>query len=388
MHCLTGIRVLETATLLPGPWCGVMLAELGADVIKVEPPEGDPARHYPPFLPAAPASGAPDRGSPQSAVFLSVNRGKRSIVLDLKTHAGRATFLDLVRTADVVSTSWRPGVGERLGLDHAAIAAANPRIVTCSITGYGERGPRRDRPGHDVNYQAWAGTIGLTGSPRTGPAIPGVLVADLAGGTFPAVVSILAALLERERTGGGRHIDVAMAPSTVPLLQMMHAFHAAGVPAPEPGEGPFTGGFPNFRVYPTKDGHIAVGALEPKFWIVFCETLGLPDLAGDGYAVGERRDEVVRRIEVVLATATAAEWEMRFEGKETCVERVRRADEVFADPWLAESGVVLEVDHPAVGKVPQMRALPAWPIRIDLGPPPLLGQHTDEILAEIASGAR
>ncbi|MDI7267549.1 MAG: CoA transferase [Myxococcota bacterium] len=368
---LSGIRVIETAALLPGPWCCAILAELGADVIKVEPPEGDPARRFPPFLPGG-----------ESALFVALNRGKRGAAIDLKTPGGRDAFLDLVRAADVVVSSWRPGVAERLGLGRDAIDAANPRVVTCSITGWGETGPHRLRPGHDVNYQAWAGTASLAGSPGSGPATPGVLAADLAGGTLPAAVAILAALIERSSTGRGRHVDVAMAVGTVPLLQMTHALISGGLPPPGPGDGPFTSAFPCYRIYATREGHLAVGALEPKFWRVFCEVVGLPDLEGDALAQGERRDEAVRRIETRLAEATAEEWEARFDGKETCVERVRGLGEVFRDPWLAGIGAVFEGDHPTAGRVTHLRALPAWPERVALRPAPTLGQHTAEVLAE------
>jgi crotonobetainyl-CoA:carnitine CoA-transferase CaiB-like acyl-CoA transferase len=363
--------VLETAMLLPGPWAGLILAELGADVIKVEPPGGDPARRFPPF-----------RGQ-VGGLFLQLNRGKRGIVLDLKADQDRDTFLRLVQTADVVIDSWRPGVAGRLGVDHAALAALNPRIVTCSITGYGETGPRRTLPGHDVNYTAWAGILALTGSPAGGPAIPAVQFADLGGGAFPAVIAVLAALRERERIGRGRHIDAAMALGAVPLNQVAFGIVDAGIDAPAPGDGPLTGGFPSFRVYPTRRGHLAVGTIEDKFWRVFCETIGLPEFYDDAHAMGERRDEVVRRIEARLAEATAEEWEERFRGQETCVERLRSPGEVLADPWLRQSGVVYTEKHPACGPLTQVRALPAWRDGAKLEPAPLLGEHTQEILRQL-----
>ena len=280
---LAGIRVLETATLLPGPWAGRILAELGAEVIKIEPPGGDPARHYPPH-----------RGG-VGHLHLLLNGGKKSVVLDLKTPEDRDAFLDLARTADVLIESWRPGVAERLGVGYGVLAALNPRLIACSITGWGHEGPRRLLPGHDVNYQAWAGHLALTGHPATGPAVPAVQVADFGGGTFPAVIGILAALRERDLTGRGRRLDVLMAVGCVALGVMSFGLVDAGIPSPGPGDGPLTGRFPNYRIYPTKDGLLAVGCLEEKFWAELCRALGA-ELAGDTYATGERRD-VVRLVE-------------------------------------------------------------------------------------------
>lgn len=365
---LHGIRVLETATLLPGPYAGLALAELGADVIKVEPPGGDPARHYPPH-----------RGDTGS-FFLLLNRGKKSVVLDLKSPAGHAAFLELVRTADVVLDNWRPAVAKRLGATYADLSAANPRVIACSITGWGSVGPRAELPGHDVNYQAWAGTVALTGSPASGPAIPAVQIADLAGGALQALVAILAALRERETSGRGRHLDVAMAVGTVPLGMTNLAVADAGIRVPGPGDGALTGGFANYRLYPTKQGHLAVGCLEPKFWIAFCNAIGLPELAGDAFALGDRAAEVVRRVEERLATATAEEWERRLAGKDTCVERLRGPEEILADPWLREIGALGTTTDPEGRPLTWMHPLPAWPEPVELGPAPALGEHDAELL--------
>ncbi|MBI5501341.1 MAG: CoA transferase [Deltaproteobacteria bacterium] len=363
---LSALRVLETATLLPGPWASRILAELGADVVKIEPPGGDPARHYPPH-----------RGG-VGHLHLLLNAGKKSVVLDLKLPADRDAFLGLVRGADVLIESWRPGVAERLGLDYPALSAVNPRLVACSITGWGHEGPRRLLPGHDVNYEAWAGHLALTGDPRTGPAIPSVQLADLAGGTFPAVIAILAALRERDVTGRGRRLDVSMAVGAVSLGVMSLGLVDAGIPSPGPGDGPLTGRFPNYRIYPTEDGRLAVGCLEPKFWAALCEALGLPDLAGDAFAMGERRDEVVLRVEAKFAEATAVEWEERLRGVETCVERIRTPEEVLADPWLRETGAVYEHADPEGAPMAHFRALPCWTGGAVLGPAPGLGEHGGE----------
>lgn len=371
---LAGLRVLETATLLPGPWAGLVLAELGAEVIKVEPPGGDPTRHYPPH-----------RGG-VGYLFLLANRGKRSVVLDLKQPDARHRFLALVRTADVVLDSWRPAAAARLGLTPDVLAAANPRIVSCSITGYGAAGPRRQLAGHDVNYEAWAGVLSLTGHPATGPAIPAVQAADFGGGTLPAVVGILAALLERQRTGRGRHLDVAMAVGCIPLNVMALGMCDAGLGDPAPGDGPLTGGLPCFRIYRARRGWLAVGALEPKFWREFCRVLGLAELAGDAFVQGERRDDVVCLVERRLAEADAEEWERRFRDVDTCVERVRAPREVLDDPWLREAGVLGTARDPQGAPLAVVRALPAWPDPSPLGPAPALGQHDAEVLAAAADG--
>ena len=368
---LAGLRVLETATLLPGPWAGLMLAELGAEVIKVEPPEGDPTRHYPPH-----------RGG-VGYLFLLANRGKRSVVLDLKQPAQRQRFLALARTADVAIDSWRPDAAARLGLTPDVLASVNPRLVTCSITGYGNAGPRRQLAGHDINYEAWAGVLALSGHPVTGPAVPAVQAADFGGGTLPAVVGILAALLERSRTGRGRHLDVAMAVGCVPLNVMALGLSDAGFDDPAPGDGPLTGGVPCFRVYRARTGWLAVGALEPKFWREFCRVLGLAEPFPDAFAVGERRDEVVRLVERCLAEADAEEWERRFRGVDTCVERVRSPREVLADPWLRAIGAIGAAPDPEGRPLATLRALPCWPDALVLGPAPALGEHTAAVLDAI-----
>lgn len=354
---LQGIKVLELATLLPGPMCGLILAELGAEVLKVEPPGGDPIRRYPPLV------------NGESALFAALNRGKGSIVLNLKEASDRERFLRIAEGADVVTDGWRPGVAAALGVDDAVLRARNPRLITCSITGYGPTGPKARRPGHDINYQAWAGIPGVTGTRDSGPVLPGVQIADIAGGALPAALSILAALIERGKTGMGRHLDVSLAEGALALMILLHARFAATGESPGPGEDFLAGSQPCYRIYKTLDGEVAVGALEPKFWEGFCRALGAEDLIPQAFG----GPEIVERVRSVLGGRTTAEWMSRFDAVETCVEPVRPVNEVFADEAIARGGLMMA--GPA--GLSSLRALPASRAVASLGPAPRLGESDE-----------
>lgn len=366
---LTGLRVLDLSRLLPGPYCTMLLADQGADVIKIEDlAGGDYARFTEPFVGGA------------SVIFEMLNRGKRSLALNLKTDAGREVFFRLAEDADVILESFRPGTMDRLGIGYEDVRAVNPRIVYCSLSGYGQTGPRRDRAGHDINYTALAGLLGLNRRAGEPPAIPGVQIADLSGGLF-AVVGILAALWARERTGQGRYVDVSMFDGVTSWLVMAAAPLFAGQGAPAPGGGFLTGGFPCYNVYETADGrYMSLGALEPKFWEHFCHAVGRDDLLGSGYDPSAIDD-----VRAIFRRRTQAEWTELFSAADACCEPVLNLDEALSDPQTLARRMVVENTHPKAGPLRQLGA----PVKFSDAdadtdrPAPALGEHTQAILAEL-----
>lgn len=316
---LEGVRILDLSRLLPGPYCTLLLADLGAEVVKIEDPDGgDYLRQMPPQL-----------GDHGSALFHALNRNKTSVALDLRSPEGRDALLALVPGADVVVESFRPGVLDRLGLSYEALASRNRALVLCSITGFGQEGPDRDRAGHDIGYAARAGILGVAGEPHgRSETWPGVQIADVAGGALNAAVGILAALRERDRTGVGRHLDVAMTDGALGLLHM-HLAAAWGEGAPlRRGGGPLNGGYPCYGLYRTSDGRqMALGALEPKFWLAFCAAVEREDLATRGYDRAARSE-----VEALFASRTFAAWTALSRATDCCLEPVWEGDEVEADP--------------------------------------------------------
>ena len=361
---LAGLRVLDLSRLLPGPFLTMILADMGADVVKVEDPRlGDYMRAIPPLV------------GGMSPRFLAVNRNKRSIALDLKAPAGRDAFLRLCAGADVVVESFRPGVMDKLGVGWAAISAANPRAIVCSVSGYGQDGPYRDRAGHDLNYIGIAGALGMTGPKGGAPQMPGVQIADMAGGGLWGAVAILGALVARQATGRGRHVDISMTEGALALLVAELGNLATGA-RPTRGTESLNGGLACYGVYAAGDGkHLSLGALEPKFWLAFNEAIGrrgdLAELVG-GPEVQER---VRGEIASVLATKPRAEWLERFAGKDVCCEPILELDEVPEHPQHVARGVFFEL-----GGTRQLRT----PVGAPEGrrPAPALGQHTAEVLRE------
>ncbi|ABS25738.1 CaiB/BaiF CoA-transferase family protein [Anaeromyxobacter sp. Fw109-5] len=375
MRPLEGLRVLDLSRLLPGPFATLVLADLGADVVLVEDPRGgDALRRLPPL--AGEASGA----------FHALNRNKCSVALDVRRPEGAAVFLRLARRADVVVESFRPGVLEGLGLGWTALRAANPRLVLCSITGYGQDGPYAARAGHDVDYLAVAGVLGLTGEPER-PAVPGVQVADLAGGSWPAVAGILAALLRRATTGEGAHVDVSMAEGAVSLMTLPLAMAwARGTPL-ERGRELLSGGAACYGVYRTSDGRfVALGALEPKFFAAFCAAAGRPELAPRQFEAGGAGPRA--ELEALFASRTRDEWAALAAAHDVCLAPVLEGDEPRSDPHLVARGAFVQVPTPWEG-----RAIPgiATPVRLrgeqaPLAPAPRLGEHGESVLREAGFG--
>jgi alpha-methylacyl-CoA racemase len=328
---LAGIVVLDLTRLLPGPVCTLYLADLGADVIKIEDLQlGDYAR----ALDA--------RAGEVSAFYRNVNRNKRSVALDLKDARGRDAFLALARTADVIVESFRPGVVAALGVDHATVAALNPRIVYASITGYGQHGPRAAQAGHDINYLGYAGVLDQTGAAGGPPVLGNLQIADLLGGAASAAIGILAALLSAARTGNGRRIDVAMADATLAHnIFALHALEQWGHTRPR-GEDLLSGGVPCYGVYPTADGrYLAVGALEPKFWHALCDAIDRPDLIERQFAQGVDGDDVRSELCELFASATLAHWTALFARVDCCATPVATLDEAMDDPQFAARDMIV-----------------------------------------------
>jgi crotonobetainyl-CoA:carnitine CoA-transferase CaiB-like acyl-CoA transferase len=366
---LSGLKVLDLSRLLPGPYASLVLADLGATVDKVEEPgTGDYTRHMPPL-----------KGD-TSALFLGLNRNKRSLALDLKTPAGVATLKGLVKHYDVLLESFRPGVMERLGCGYEALAAENPRLIFCSISGYGQTGPDRLKAGHDLNYLARCGALGYGGEAGGPPAMAGVQVADIGGGSLFALVGILAALHERHRTGKGRFVDVSMTDGALAFLHMHLAARLALGAEGEPlqrGREALNGGYPCYGLYRTADGrYLAVGALEPKFFSGVCAALGRPELLEGAYDTGEAGRRTRAELEALFATKPLAEWVALFADKDLCVEPVLEGDEVLQDPQLKARGLFLEAGDAVWLRTP----LDFGPITVR--PPPELGADTEEILRE------
>ncbi|MFQ5856553.1 MAG: CaiB/BaiF CoA transferase family protein [Anaerolineae bacterium] len=374
---LTGMRVLDLSRLLPGPYCTMLLADQGADVIKVEDPAGgDYARFSEPFVDGT------------SVIFEMLNRGKRSIALNLKTDAGRDIFLHLAGDADVILEGFRPGTVDRLGIGFEGVRAVNPRIVYCSLSGYGQTGPRRDRAGHDINYIGLAGLLGLNRRAGELPVVPGVQIADLSGGLL-AALGIMAALWARDRTGTGHHVDVSMFDGVMSWLVMAAAPLLAGTPRPRsgrqgvpaPGQALLTGGVPCYNVYETADGrYMSLGALEPKFWQNFCEAVDCEDLLGSGYDPGAIDD-----VRAIFRQHTQAEWTQVFSATDACCEPVLTLEEALSGPQTQARKMVVDNEHPQAGRLRQLGA----PVKFSDadaeigGPAPALGEHTGEILTAL-----
>jgi alpha-methylacyl-CoA racemase len=368
---LSGIGVLDLTRLLPGAFCTMLLADMGADVVKVEDPAGgDFMRWTPPLVDG------------QSALFNALNRNKRSLTLNLKSDAGRELLLHLVERAAVLVEGNRPGVMERLGLGWDVLHARNPKLVLCSITGYGQDGPFASRAGHDINYMATAGALGLNGD-RGGPPLPlAVQVADIGGGGLQPAVAILGALVGVERGGEGRWIDASMTDGAASWLALALAQLGGGETVAR-GDQRLAGRYACYRVYACRDGrHYSVGALEPKFWANLCEAIERPDLVGLQFAEGPEGARVHEALESVFSSRTRSEWEGALAGLEVCCEPVLDLGEVASHPQIAARGLI--ANHRTGVEV-----RPAVPLRSDWRrlDPPALGQHSAEVLAGIGVDA-
>jgi crotonobetainyl-CoA:carnitine CoA-transferase CaiB-like acyl-CoA transferase len=361
---LSGLRVLDLSRLIPGPFCTLILSDLGASVDKLEDPHaGDYLRVFPPHK-----HGMAGR-------FNALNRDKRSLCLDLKKPEGRDALLRLIARYDVIVESFRPGVLDRLGVGFAALSAVNPRLVMLSISGYGQDGPLRDRAGHDLNYVALAGILGLAGPASQAPPTPPIQVADIAGGALFGAVGILAALYERERSGRGQQVDVSMCEGALAfLIPELGNLDASGT-IPRRGGELLTGGWACYTVYRTRDDKfLSVGALEPKFWSAFNQAIGRRVDLAELVAPLDEQERIRGEIQAIIATRTRDEWEAIFVG-DVCVEPVLTADELLRHPQHQARGMFF-----TVGDLQQTRT----PLGTAEGhrPPPTLGADGETILRE------
>jgi len=367
---LEGVRVLDLSRLLPGPFLTMILGDMGADIVKIEAPNvGDYMRQMPPAK--------QDLGGG----FLAVNRNKRSLVLDLKKPVGRDALLRMAEQADVLVETFRPGVLDRLGVGYDALRARNAGIVVCSISGYGQTGPYRDRAGHDLNYIGLAGVLAMGGDRGGLPAMPGVQIADLAGGALWGAVATLGALQGKARTGEGAHLDISMCEGSLALLA--HAFGGmdAGAATPSRGTSALNGGLASYGVYETRDGkYLSVGSLEPKFWLALNAALGRKGDMSDLIAPLEKQDEIRAEIAGLIKHKTRDEWVAHLEKYDCCCEPVLEMDEVLEHPLHKEREVFFTADGGALGPVLQVRT-PVGEPRADRIAP-RLGEHSAEVLAE------
>lgn len=346
MQPLDDITILDFSTLLPGPMASLLLAEAGARVIKVERPGiGDEMRHYPPFL------------GGQSALFALLNRGKESLALDLKSPEDQARLIPWLDRSDILIEQFRPGVMTRMGLDYATLSQKYPRLVYCSITGYGQTGPKAQVAGHDLNYIAETGLLSLSMGPPQAPTIPPALIADIAGGAYPAVMNILLALANRQRTGKGAHLDISMTDNLFPLVWWALGQYAATGTAPGNADSLLNGGTARYRIYPTSDGKfLAAAPIEDRFWGNFCAAIDLaPGLHDD------RKDpaQTLAAVAGIIAGQPSAHWQKTFKNIDACCTLVANLDQALADPHFRARGVFgYDTD------LPENTALPALPVPV------------------------
>ena len=384
MGVLEGIKIIELARVAPGEFCTMMLADMGADVLKIETPE-----------PTAPG----DAEAARRAAFAFVNRNKRSLALNLKSPDGQTIFKTLAAGADVIVEGFRPGVMKRLGGDYETIRALNPRIVYCSLSGFGQDGPYRSYPAHDMNYLSLAGMLGLIGEPDRKPAIPLNVVADYGGASLHGALGIVLALYGREKTGRGQHVDVSYLDTTLNLLAAtpnMRFFFSDGM-APRRGAGFLGGSYPYYAIYETRDGKLlTIGCTEPWLWENFCKAIGRPDLG----RFARKPDQFVRRanaeedaarrdVEAIIRTRDRDDWYDLLVKADVCVGKVYDVEEMARDPQVNHRQMIVDIEHPVHGKVRQFGIA----IKMSETPgairraAPLSGEHTDGVLKDLGMSA-
>ncbi|MGQ9723364.1 MAG: CaiB/BaiF CoA transferase family protein [Candidatus Jordarchaeum sp.] len=378
MGPLDGIKVLDLTRLLPGGYCTLLLADLGADILKVEDPFlGDYVRWYPPIV------------GQESAMHHLLNRNKKSITINLKADKGREILYKLVEKYDALIEGFRPGVAKKLGIDYEKLEDINPQLVYLSLTGYGQDGPYRDLPGHDINYIGIAGILGITGERNGPPVIPGVQIADLSGGMF-AAFSLLAGIISRDRTGKGQYIDYAMLDGVVSWLTVHAAAYFVEKTNPKRGEMLLSGALPVYNVYETKDGkYISMGSLEDKFWRNLFKAIGREDLGKIDESFRtmqlDKLDTVTEELRKIFLTKNRDEWVKMLWEHDICVGPVYTFEETFNDPQVKTRKMVVELDNPEVGKLKQT----GIPIKFTKTPgeikmrAPHLGEQTKEILLSL-----
>jgi alpha-methylacyl-CoA racemase len=375
---LKELRVLDLSRLLPGGFCSLLLSDFGADVIKVEDTgAGDYVRWAPPYY-----DGADETA--RSAPFMALNRGKRSIRVDLKSERGKDVLLRLARGADVLLESFRPGVLDRLGVGYERLREENPGLVYCAITGYGQDGPNRDRSGHDINYLALNGLLSLTGEADGPPVQPGGQIADIGGGALMAVIGILMALRERERSGEGQLVDCSMFDGALSWLAMVAAETFASGRAPRRGQVQLAGALTCYRPYRCADGYVSLGALEPKFWAAFCLGVGREDLVGRAF--DPPGSDTHRAVEAIFASRTREEWRAFASEHDCCLEPVLEVEEALGSELVRAREMVASLAQPGVDEPVKLLGVPIklsrTPGDASRAPAPGLGDDTDAVLRE------
>ena len=374
---LSGVRILDLTRMLTGDYAAMLLGDLGAEVIKVETPgTGDPLRQMPPhFLEG------------ESAYFLSINRNKKSIVLDLKVPGDKETFYELVKKSDVVFDNFRPGILEKLGADYETLKRHNPKIICCSISSYGKTGPYKEQPGFDLVLQALSGSMSITGDPGRAPVRLGIPMGDLAGSMF-AVFSITSALYNREQTGEGANIDISLLDSLVSMLTYVAEYYFIGNQISEPiGSGHMS--VVPYRAYETKNGYIVIAVFVEKFWQILCNVIGEPQLGADERYNStakrlENREQVDKLLEEKFITKTKEEWVKLLHEAGVPAAPVNRIDEVFSDPQVLARDMLVELEHKKCGKFKMIgNPVKVEGVKDEFKPPPLLGEHTEDILNEV-----
>jgi crotonobetainyl-CoA:carnitine CoA-transferase CaiB-like acyl-CoA transferase len=383
MLALEGVKILDLSRLVPGAFCTMLLGDMGAEVLKIEAPGVTGIGN---------SLGAVSREeNRKAAAYYAPDRNKRSIVVNLKSEAGREVFYRLCRGADVIVEGFRPGVAKRLKIDYETVSRLNPRIIYCSLSGYGQDGPYHTFPGHDVNYIAMAGVLGLIGSSERTPAVPLNLVADFAGAALYGALGISMALVARNKTGKGQYVDVAYMDGAMSLMTWFNCGYFFDGSTLKRGESWLHGAYPYYGVYETKDAkYITIGCLEPHFWENLCRFLGKEEYISYHFALehtfhkpeNEKWDEIHSFLERVFLTKARDEWFELLIRNDVPAGKVYTPDEVFSDPQVLHRQMVIEVEHPALGKVKQVGICPklsGTPGKVR-SLPPLAGEHTDEIL--------
>lgn len=386
MLALDGVKILDLSVLVPGAFCTMLLGDLGADVLKIEAPLANQLR--------ASTAALPEQEQRKAAAYHALDRNKRSIVLNLKSEEGQQVFYRLSERADVIVEGFRPGVASRLKIDYPTISSLNPGIVYCSLSGYGQDGPYRSFPGHDVNYIAMAGVLGLMGSAERPPVVPLNLIADFAGAALYGAVGILAALVARSRTGRGQHVDVAYTDGAISLMNWFYCGYFFDGSVLKRGESWLHGAYPYYGVYQARDGkYITIGCLEPHFWENLCRFLGKEDYIPYHFALEHtfskpedgKWQEIRSFLEQTFLTKTRDEWFEVLIRNDIPAGKVYAPDEVFGDPQVIHRQMVTEVEHPSLGKIKQIGIAPKLS-----GTPgevrtlsPLPGEHTEQVLQEL-----
>lgn len=370
MGALDGMRVLDLSRLLPGPYCSMILADFGAEVIKIEEPgRGDYSRSFPPIQ------------NGFGYWHLQLNRNKKSVAIDLKSEAGRAAFLQLAQTADVVMESYRPGVLKRLGIDYETVSKLNPKIVYCAITGYGKQGPLVKQADHDIGYVSLAGVVSMSGEPAGKPAIPGVLMADM-NAALMAGMSIMMAVRHAEQSGQGQEIDIALYNTALTLMSGAASLYFGSGFVAERGNNWLTGAYANYNIYETRDGrYVSVGCLEKKFWSNLCTALERVDLL-DALDEESNHGKVRKELAAIFKTRTMQEWTDYLTGKDTCVTPILNFDEAMAAEQTTANEMVLTACDDEVGTYKQM----GFAMKMSVTPgqlqkrAPKLGEDTEIVL--------